>query len=468
VLGRFRLVDRVADSGGSTFWRAHDERLKRPVGVRLMALDHPGVDTLRTLASEATLVTDRRAVPVLDIADDHSIGQLVIITEWLVGTPLGTYLASRAGDPLSAREAGNLTLEVARFLTAAEEAGVAHGHVRPNAVMVTDTGEVRVRGLGIDRALYGVDPDIDPALADVHGAGSILFAALTGRWPGPAVDQELPGVPTVSQGRTPWPSRVVADVPPELDAIVARSLATTALPKGLTRFTHISEVSAALSSALSAPPAIVATAPRRSTRRVVSVVLGVVSAIGLGALGIALVQGMGGTPLTTPRAAVVPTSAAPSTSSSAKPTGTERVIPIVSATDIDPYGDTGEENPQLARLAIDGDESTAWKTVRYRTAELSGKPGVGLLLDLGAPRPVAVVQLRLVGNGTDISLRASDNATLAPEKFTSMAEATGAGGDLTLRVLKPVTTRYLLVWLTLLPWEDGAYQGGISDVRVRG
>ena len=37
-----------------------------------------------------------------------------------------------------------------------------------------------------------------------------------------------------------------------------------------------------------------------------------------------------------------------------------------------------------------------------------------------------------------------------------------------LRVPKPVTTRYLLVWFTQLPWADGAYQGGVSNIRVRG
>jgi hypothetical protein len=31
-----------------------------------------------------------------------------------------------------------------------------------------------------------------------------------------------------------------------------------------------------------------------------------------------------------------------------------------------------------------------------------------------------------------------------------------------------VTTRYLLVWFTQLPWADGAYQGGVSNIRVRG
>jgi putative peptidoglycan lipid II flippase len=154
-------------------------------------------------------------------------------------------------------------------------------------------------------------------------------------------------------------------------------------------------------------------------------------------------------------------------SSTAVPVGT-RAFPIVSARDFDPYGDTQKENPQLAPLAIDGKVGTAWTTVRYRQADMSGKPGVGMLLDLGAPRPVSAVELQLVGNGTDLSIRATDDPTKKPEQFRSLADVTGAGSTLTLRVPRPVTTRYVLVWFTALPPEGSSFQGGIAEVRVLG
>lgn len=468
VLGRFRLVDRVGDAGGTSLWRAADERLRRPVGIRLMPLDHPGVDGLRAAAVEASRVTDRRAVPVLDIVDDDATGHLVVVTEWTAATPFGRYLAQRGGDPLPPGQAASIALEVARFLAAAEAAGIAHGRIRPNAVLLTDTGEVRVGGLGVDRALFGAQPDVAPGRADVHGAGAILFAGLTGRWPGPDAVPELPLVATLDHGRAPWPSRVVADVPADLDRIVARSLVTTTPPKGSLAFADIGEVVAALTAAVvpEAPPA--AARHGRTAVRVGSVVVGAAAAVGVGALGISLILGLGGSPLTAARPVVAPTTAARSSAAAAPTNGAERVIPVVSIRDFDPYGDNREENPRLAPLAIDDNPSTAWRTVRYKTADLSGKPGVGLLIDLGAPRPVSVVELRLVGNGTDLSLRASDDPTLAPEMFRSMAEVTGAGDALVLRVPSPVTTRYLLVWLTQLPSEGTSYQGGVSDVVVRG
>jgi hypothetical protein len=400
--------------------------------------------------------------------------KLVIVTEWLAGTALGDLLASRGGEAMPARQSALITLEVARFLAAAAEEGVHHGRIRPNCVIVTDTGEVRVRGLGVDDVLYGVDPGEDPAAADVHGAGAILYSCMTGRWPGAEDVDGLAPVPSVERGRVPWPSRVVVDVPRELDEVVARSLLSTQQPKGKLRYSAPSEVVAGLQSYLNPQAAPIARRghePWRPWLRAGTVLLFAGAAVGLAALGVSLLTGLGSPPVNAARTAgptgqpsVSPT---PTVSGTPVPEGTT-VIPIVSVKDFDPYGDTREENPQLARLAVDGDPATAWTTVRYRQPDLSGKPGVGLLLDLGAPRPVRAVDLRLVGSGTDLSLRATDDPSKPPEDFRSMAEVTGASNALTLRVPTPVTTRYVLIWLTAIPANNGSYQGGVAEVRVLG
>jgi hypothetical protein len=433
-----------------------------------MPLDNALAGSLREAVSRASLVTDRRAVPVLDIVGDDRAGHLVVVTEWVTGTPLSEHLAARRGEPLPPREAASVALEVARFLAAAEAEGIAHAHVRPSAVMISDTGEVRVRGLGVDRVLYGVTPELDPELADVHGAGAVLYAGLTGRWPSVEGADGLPGVPSLDRGRIPSASRVVADIPSQLDAIASRCMRSCQAPKGTTHFTSITEVVAALSSAMTVAPTVGRSTPWRPVIRVGSVLVAAVAALGLAALGVALLLGLGGTPLSVPRSAAVgkPTSASPSAVVPA--TGTERDLPIVSVIDVDPYGDTKEENRDQAQNAIDDDVASAWRTVRYKADNLSGKPGVGLMVDLGAPRPVSAVALRLVGNDTDLSVRAADDPTLAPEKFRSMAEVTGASNEVTLRLARPVTTRYVLIWLTRIPSVDGSYQGGISDIRVRG
>jgi serine/threonine protein kinase len=471
VLDRYRLVDRAGEKSESTLWRGFDQRLARPVSIRLAPLDSPIAPRLREAAVAASRVTDRRAVPILDIVDDDESGQLVIVTEWLAGTFFGEYLAARHGEPLPPREAATLALEVARFLSSAEASGVTHAHLRPNAVMITDSGEVRVRGLAIDQALHGVEPAVDPVLADVHGAGAVLFAGLTGRWPGALDDSRLPDVPTLGGGRTPWPSRVVADVPSDLDEIAARALQTTHPPKGLGHFVNVADVAEALAASLvRAPHVPVRRGVGRAVLRVAAVATVLLAALGLAGLGLNMIRGLGGDPLTVTRVATSSTASAPAPTPTASTPGpaADQVLPIVSVADFDPYGGDKHENSSEAPLADDDNPATAWYTVHYRAPDLSGKPGVGLLVDLGAPRPVDAVSLRLAGIGTNLSLLATDDPAAPVASFTTMAQVVGAGTSVTIRVPRPVTTRYLVVWLTGLPPIDGAYQGGIADIKVLG
>ena len=480
VLGRYRLVDKVGDTAGTSLWRGQDDRLRRPVSVRFVRLADPKAPELRRAALRASHVTDRRAVHVLDAVADTETQCLVVVTEWLTATSYAELLTARRGEPMPSRDAAALALEVARTLEAAAEVGVTHGNLRPELVMVTDTGDVRVRGLGVEQVLHGVAPGDDPATADIHAVGAILYAGLTGRWPGVSGVDGLRGVPALRGGVTPWPGRVVADVPHDLDEIAARALRTTELPRPTTHYSSLPEVVTALATALSPSLSTPTTAttttatsddlppPRRTGIRVGSVVVGAACAVGIAYLGMQMVLGLGGSPLTVPRAALQPSQVA--TSASALPTASagDKVIPIVSVSDYDPFGNNKQENPQLAPLAVDDNPASAWTTVHYKAADMSGKGGVGLLLDLGAPRPVSAVTLRLVGNGTDLSVLATDNPAKKVSTFTSMAEVTGAGNALTLRVPRPVTTRYLVVWLTDLPSADGSYQGGVADVRVLG
>ena len=467
VLGRYRLVDKVGDTAGTALWRGYDERLRRAVSVRFTPLEHPHASELHQAALAASHVTDRRTVHVLDAVTDATCGCLVVVTEWVAGTSFAEQLVDRGGEPLPARAAATMALEVARALEAAGREGITHGHLRPELVMITDTGDVRVRGLGVEQVLHGVEPGADPVLADVHAVGAMLYAGLTGRWPGPTAVDGIPGVPPLRGGRTPWPSRVVADVPRDLDEIASRALQTCDPPRPGGHFTEVEEVVAALTAAL-AVPAPAPVAPERRTRlRIAGVVVALACAAGLAYLGVQLMLGAGGAPLTVSRPAVTPSPTSASPSSIGAASAGDQVFPIVSATDYDPFGNK-QENPTLAPLAIDADPTTAWLTVHYKATDMSGKPGVGLVLDLGAPRPVSAVALRLVGNGTDLAVLATDDPTAKFDTFTPMAQVTGAGQALTLRVPRPVTTRYVVVWLTALPAADGSYQGGIADVHVLG
>ena len=150
---------------------------------------------------------------------------------------------------------------------------------------------------------------------------------------------------------------------------------------------------------------------------------------------------------------------------------------IAGARAFDPQGDPpNDENNSQAKLAVDGNPKTRWTTVRYiGNPKLGGlKDGVGLIVDLGKPVAVNQVGLTLSGTGTNLEIRVpkSDaaNVTKPPMKSAGQWRTVGkqakAGSSATVRLEDPVTTRFVLVYLTSLPKEGGGYKGGIYEVEV--
>jgi hypothetical protein len=475
MLARYVLDDRVGSDEGAEVWRGTDARLRRAVSVLLLPLEDPRAGAVRDQACRASTFSDRRAVSVLDVGDDGPAQRLVVVSEWAPAVGFGDYLASRGGEPLPAAEALDIALELARVLTAAHTRGLAHGHLRPNSLAVTDSGEVRLRGLGTAGALAHRPDDlpadaVDGPTRDVEGVGWVLYAGLTGRWPGGRVDhlaaaERLPG------GALPWPSRVVPEVPAILDEIVARAVPTCALPRGRTRFADLAALTAALTAAAdAAPPPL---PPRRRVQvpwaRLVGILAAVAGVVAAGVVGINLATG----PLTKPGPATPrntgsiglgltsPGNAAPTPS--VPPPGT--TLPIVSVTAIGPSAGAAD-NPSQAGLSIDGNPATAWTTNTYSSAGLGGKSGVGLLLDLGAPRPFTTVKLILVGNGTSLSVLAGPSAAGAPQGFHKVEAVRGAPNELTMRTPRAVTARFVIIWLTRLPPSNQQFQGGIAEVTI--
>lgn len=147
---------------------------------------------------------------------------------------------------------------------------------------------------------------------------------------------------------------------------------------------------------------------------------------------------------------------------------TGKPVQITGAYDFDPLGD-GSEKPQGIKNAYDGDPSSFWNTDGYFSADFGRlKKGVGLVLDLGKAQQVGSVDVSFLGT-TSVELRTAPadaaSAPGAPDAFTT--QASGTGGKVTLKPTKPVTTRYVLVWLTKLPASnEGNFRGKITDIKI--
>ncbi|MGH8824765.1 MAG: protein kinase family protein [Jiangellaceae bacterium] len=504
LAGRYRVEDLLDEDAGVRTWRAVDEVLSRPVLVQTLPTADPRAEQITDAGRAAALVRDSRFLQVLDVDVEDDIAY--VVREWMSGRDLSVLLA---GGPLSPDQAGALARQVAEALAAAHGDGLTHLLLRPGSVLITPDGGVKVAGLATEAAVHGASAG-DPGAIDAAGVGSVLYAALTGRWPDDG-GQGLPRAPTID-GRVASPRQVRPGVPRLLDEIADRTLGNAArhhaaplrspaeIVDALTSGTTTGRVNGLLGgfedtgTDTGRPPAVLdspsvpftptgaAPAPRRLDQRAirgsgrlgraVGILAGALLLVAATLVGLQLLlsavdggdgdgEQAGPTTNTTPE----PTTAQPAP----EPTP----LAISSATDFDPQPEgSGDENPEDAPLAVDGDPETSWVTQNYFDPLEDQKPGVGLYVDLGAALPVVGLNLTLVGDDSGLEIRVpSGDATEAPEDlddWTVVVEFGSAGSELPVTFESPVSTRYVLMWYTRLPAEGGDYRGGVADVEVLG
>ena len=228
--GRFRLDERISAgdrisgacgaSWGLSLWKATDELLGRPVAIYLLPAGRPVPDRVVEAVRAAAKVYD----PRLDT--DFSADCPYIVSEWAPGTHLEDLVLS--GLPAPALAAAMIA-DAADALAVAHQAGRPHLRLTPRSLRWDTCTGLKITGLGLDAALCrpcsGSGPgsaDEDPMLADTKALGRMLYALLTGFWPGPDATA-LPPAPR-HKGQVCTPRQVRAGVPAILDAITYQGM----------------------------------------------------------------------------------------------------------------------------------------------------------------------------------------------------------------------------------------------------
>ncbi|WP_310961776.1 protein kinase family protein [Nocardioides terrisoli] len=226
--GRYRLDDLLSETDGARFWRGVDTVLGRSVAIHTVAGDDPRAERLMAAARDSATVSETHLLRVLDCDAGDEVTW--VVNEWGWGTSLDVMLQQ---GPLPASRAAWLVREVAESIAAAHAAGVSHGRLTPESVLVTEAGAVKLIGFVVTAAVEGpatAEPcvrergygDLDGRQADVVDLASLLYAALTARWPGIS-PSAVPRAPT-DHGGPLRPRQVRAGVPRMLDAICSRVL----------------------------------------------------------------------------------------------------------------------------------------------------------------------------------------------------------------------------------------------------
>ncbi|WP_327679032.1 protein kinase family protein [Kitasatospora sp. NBC_00458] len=504
---RYRLEECISQTETFSSWRAVDEKLRRAVGVHLMASGHQRARKVLAAAKSAALLGDPRFVQVLDAVQE---GELVyVVREWL---PHASDLAKLLADgPMEPHEAYQMVRQVTDAVAAAHRRGQAHLRLTPRCVLRTDSGQYRINGIAVDAALRGLPSggaDGDAERSDTRAIGALLFAALTHRWPYPEDRYDLQGLPRnlrdvapdqvragVHKGLSELAARALFDQPPhhaepistpqELAKAIAlmprirqpepELPAFTAPPRHNTHALPTAPNPTRVVAAPGTAPVPMAAPVRRPGRRLRRVVKVTAWTVALSAIGVASWQ------LVDHLRSGSPAVAAPQPSSSSASPSTHAVprtpvpIPVREAFDYNPLGSSPQGKDSLPN-AIDGKTDTEWTTGWYNDPfgpKPPAKEGVGLLLDLGSPQAVSTVNVQFA-TATTAELRipgagiAGDPVSAKLGDFT-VAAAKKTGTTVEYTVDSPVTTRYLLIWLTGLSKDpDSKYRGHVSEVRVSG
>ncbi|MER6001754.1 Stk1 family PASTA domain-containing Ser/Thr kinase [Nonomuraea angiospora] len=242
--GRYRIESRIARGGMATVYLALDVRLDRTVALKVMhgslAEDPAFVRRFIGEAKSVARLSHPNVVHVFDQGTDNDVVYLSM--EYVPGKTLRDILRERGRLP--ARETLEIMIPVLAALGAAHQAGMVHRDVKPENVLMTDDGRVKVVDFGLARAIeatnqtrtgvmigtigYMAPEQVTTGAADVrsdvYAAGIMLFELVTGQQPYDGATPMSVAYRHVHD-TVPAPSSVFPDVPPLIDTLVTQATA---------------------------------------------------------------------------------------------------------------------------------------------------------------------------------------------------------------------------------------------------
>ncbi|NUR82773.1 MAG: Stk1 family PASTA domain-containing Ser/Thr kinase, partial [Nonomuraea sp.] len=242
--GRYRIESRIARGGMATVYLALDIRLDRTVALKVMhrsLAEDPAF--VRRFIGEAKSVASLSHPNVVHVFDQGTDNDIVYLSmEYVPGKTLRDVLRERGRLP--AREALEVMIPVLAALGAAHQAGMVHRDVKPENVLLTDDGRVKVVDFGLARAIEAtnqtrtgvmigtigymapeqVTSGVADVRSDVYAAGIMLFELVTGQQPYEGATPMSIAYKHVHES-VPAPSSLVPDVPPLIDTLVGQATA---------------------------------------------------------------------------------------------------------------------------------------------------------------------------------------------------------------------------------------------------
>ena len=198
---RYEVVGRIGTGGMADVYKAKDHKLNRFVAVKVLKAEFREDTTFsnkfRTEAQSAAGLTHPNIVNVFDVGDDEGI--YYIVMELIEGITLKEYISKKG--QLSVKEATSIAIQVSMGLEEAHKHGIVHRDVKPQNIIISTDGKVKVADFGIARAtssntissnamgsVHYSSPEqvrggYSNEKSDIYSLGITLYEMVTGRVP---------------------------------------------------------------------------------------------------------------------------------------------------------------------------------------------------------------------------------------------------------------------------------------------
>jgi tetratricopeptide (TPR) repeat protein len=151
TIDRFVVLGLVGRGGMGEVYAAYDPELDRKIAIKLLRARGDAADNKTRLLREAQAIAKLQHPNVVVVYDVGTFGESIFIAmEFVEGRTVGAWLQAGVG-PRTRREILDVYLAAGRGLAAAHAAGLVHRDFKPDNVMVTNDGQVRVMDFGLAR-----------------------------------------------------------------------------------------------------------------------------------------------------------------------------------------------------------------------------------------------------------------------------------------------------------------------------
>ena len=244
LANRYEILEKIGAGGMSDVFLAKDHSLGRDVAVKILkqefAEDRTFVQKFRAEAQAAAGLEHPNIVSIYDVGNEG--GLYYIVMEYVEGITLKTYINKKGR--LTYNEALSIAIQVGRGIEAAHNKNIIHRDIKPQNIIISKEGKVKVMDFGIARAVTSntVSADImgsvhyaSPEQArngyvtfttDIYSLGIVMYEMVTGRVP-------YDGDTTVAiaiqhlQGEMVPPSEYAPDLPIAVEQIIKKATMKT-------------------------------------------------------------------------------------------------------------------------------------------------------------------------------------------------------------------------------------------------